>query len=342
MSENKAEVIVKPLSDNAFLAFFQKIWRWWLGVWYGFEEKHPKLAKILYQVFFFVVFSEGVTIVQILILIFLPYLLGLELAATEFMIPKLPITIAGFTYNWSFLGNEIAKDAAGEVIIGGGLGYFIAFKIATFIAQVINFPLQRNITYKSKGNPVYQAMWYFIGWVLINLACDAINNLWIPPAQQFLPPAITSILAMIAQGGIAMVIFFFIFLVIFPDQEKAAASARKKVEDLKAKGASEEEIKAAELKATILTEKANEDTARRNEIAAGSLANAKAVAWDSVNQNVAKLEAKGASAEEIEAAKKLADEKYAEAEEAAVKRDEAIKIHADIIAANEAAAKARA
>ena len=38
---------LKPLSNNGFLRFFQKIWRWWLGVWYGFCDKHPKLSKIL-------------------------------------------------------------------------------------------------------------------------------------------------------------------------------------------------------------------------------------------------------------------------------------------------------
>ena len=137
---------LKPLSENAFLRFFQKIWRWWLGVWYGFCDKHPKLSSVVYKVFFFIVFSEGVTIVQILILMFLPQLFGLELAAKEFMIPKVPIKLNDeFTYNWSFLGNEINYNKAGEVIIGGGLGYFLAFKIATFLAQVINFPLQRNI-----------------------------------------------------------------------------------------------------------------------------------------------------------------------------------------------------
>ena len=26
------------------------------------------------------------------------------------------------------------------------------------------FPLQRNITFKSHGNPVYQAVWYFLAW----------------------------------------------------------------------------------------------------------------------------------------------------------------------------------
>src|SRR5699024_12034369 len=64
----------------------------------------------------------------------------------------------------------------------------------SFLAQCINFPLQRNITFKSKGNPVYQAMWYFIAWVAISLICNGFNNLWMPIAQQYVAPAIYNLL----------------------------------------------------------------------------------------------------------------------------------------------------
>lgn len=348
MSEQKqAQVTVKPLSDNAFVAFFQKIWRWWLGVWYGFQDKHPKAAKWVYEIFFFVVFSNGVTIFQILVLIFLPYLFGIELAAVEFMIPKVPITVGDFTYNWSFLGNEVLYNKAGEVIIGGGLGYFLAFKIATFLAQCINLPLQRNITYKSKGNIWYQAMWYFIGWLLLNPACDAVNNLWIPLAGQWLEPMgllwLKDILAMMAQGGIAMTIFFFIFKVIFPDQEKMAQTAEKKVEALKAKGASEEVIAKAQLKATVLRENADEDKARRDEMAAVTLANAKAVSWNASKENLAKLQAKeGVSEEELAKAQAAVEERWAQALESAEKRDAAIAFYAQTQERINAARAARA
>ena len=38
----------------------------WMKIWGGFEEKHPKLAKWLYQIFYFFIFSMGVTILQYL------------------------------------------------------------------------------------------------------------------------------------------------------------------------------------------------------------------------------------------------------------------------------------
>lgn len=295
---------IKPLSENAFLRFFQKIWRWWLGVWYGFADKHPKLSKILYMVFFFIVFSEGVTIFQILVLIFLPHLFGIGLAGTEFMVPKVQITVGELTYYWSFLGNDIAYDKAGEVIIGGGLGYFLAFKIATFLAQVINFPLQRNITYRSHGNPWFQAMWYFIGWVLINIFCDAINNLWLPIVTYYTAPAVSAILAMIAQGGIAMVIFFFIFLIIFPDNDKMAKNARAKYEKLVAANAPAEKIEAAKAKMEEWETKAYKSNSEKEYFAAKSQVNAKAMKYFALVKSEEKAkteEEKAAYTEKIKA-----------------------------------------
>ncbi len=245
-TEKDLQLQLRPYSKNGFVAFFQKIWRGWLSAWYGFADKHPTFSNILYMVFFFIVFSEGVTIYQMLVLIFLPELFGIGLAGTDFMWPKIPISLFGVDYNWNILGYDIVYDKAGAVMIGGGLGYFIAFELATFTAQCINFPLQRNITYRSHGNPWYQAMWYFIGWVLVSLFCNAINGLWIPPASKIMAPWLYSILVMIAQGGISMVIFFFIFLVIFPDNNKVARKAKAKYEKLVAAKAPAAKIAKAE------------------------------------------------------------------------------------------------
>ena len=55
--------------------------------WADFEEKHPKLAKLLYQLFYFWVFSMGVTVLQYLMFTFLPYLFGIGLAGVEFVWP---------------------------------------------------------------------------------------------------------------------------------------------------------------------------------------------------------------------------------------------------------------
>ncbi len=198
--------------ENRFLA-------WWMPKWNDYKEKHPKGAKWIYQLFYFYVFSMGVTIFQYLAFTFLPYLFGIGLAGTEFMWPQVPVEIAGYEYTWNLLGYEVARNAAGEVIIGGGLGYFLSYEIGAFLAQCINFPLQRNITFKSKGKISWQIMWYFIAWVLISLFCNGINGLWLPIAQIYFTPAVYNILVTFITGGVSMVIYFFVFKIIFPEGE---------------------------------------------------------------------------------------------------------------------------
>lgn len=323
----QAEVKVKPLSENAFLAFFQKIWRWWLGVWYGFAEEHPKAASLIYMVFFFIVFSEGVTIWQYIVMTFLPYAFGYNPAHYEYW-GWAPFTIMGVPCT-------IFGDAK-------GLGYFIAYEIAVFTAQCINFPLQRNITYKSKGNPVWQAMWYFIGWVVISLL---MNLVW-GVCNCFLiawhwPDAVITLIKTVITGGVSMVVFFFIFMIIFPDMKKAAEDARKKAEAVKASGAPAEKIAEAEKNALAAEEAYKLDEARKNMISASSTADAKAVAWNALKGKLDKAKGK-ASAEEIAVLEKGVAEKYAQALEAAQKRDEAIATNENVIAEVEAARAARA
>ena len=187
--------------------------------WKKFEEKHPKVAKLLIQLLYFWVFSMGVTVLQYLMFTFFPYLFGIELAGKEFMWPQIPMHVFGFDYKWNILGYEVARNASGEVVIGGGLGYFLSYELGTFLAQCVNFPLQRNITFKSHGNVAWQIMWYFIAWVLISLACNGINGLWMPIAQQFFAPAVYNLLVTFITGGVSMVIYFFVNKIIFPEGE---------------------------------------------------------------------------------------------------------------------------
>ena len=189
-------------------------------IWTRFENTHPKLAKWLYQIFYFFVFSMGVTIFQYLIFTFMPGILGIGLAGTRFMWPQVEMNLFGVKFTWSLLGYEVLRDSSGAVVIGGGLGYFISYEVGSFLAQCINFPLQRNITFKSNGNPVYQAVWYFIAWIVISLICNGINNLWMPIAAVYVAPAIYNILVTFITGGVSMVIFFFVFKIIFPEKSE--------------------------------------------------------------------------------------------------------------------------
>lgn len=191
----------------------------WMKIWRRFEEKHTKLSKWVYQIFYFFVFSMMVTVFQYLVFTFLPEILGIGLAGTKFMWPQKSMHLFGVDFTWSLLGYNVLYDANGAVLIGGGLGYFISYEVGSFLAQCINFPLQRNITFKSKGNPLYQAMWYFIAWVVISLICNGFNNLWMPIASVYAAPAIYNLLVTFITGGVSMIIFFFVFKIIFPEGE---------------------------------------------------------------------------------------------------------------------------
>ena len=192
---------------------------WWMPKWNHFEKQHEKLSKWIYQIACFFAFSMGVTLFQYLVFTFMPSMLGIGLAGTEFMWPQKEVSILGVDFTWSLVGYNVLRDSAGAEIIGGGLGYFISYETGSFLAQCINFPLQRNITFKSKGNLVYQAMWYFIAWVLISLICNGFNNLWMPVAAAYVAPAVYNILVTFVTGGVSMVIFFFVFKIIFPEGE---------------------------------------------------------------------------------------------------------------------------
>lgn len=187
--------------------------------WTAFAASHQKAAKWIHQLAFFYLFSVSVTVFQYLMFTFLPYAFGVRLAGTEFMWPQISINIAGYSYKWNILGYDIIYNETGKVVIGGGLGYFLSFEIGTFLAQCINFPLQRNITFKSHGKISWQIMWYFIAWVLISLFCNAINGLWMPIAQQYFAPGVYNLLVTFITGGVSMVIYFFVYKIIFPEGE---------------------------------------------------------------------------------------------------------------------------
>lgn len=258
---------IKPLSQNAFVRFFQKIWRWWLGVWYGFAEKKPKLSAIMYKIFFFFVFSMGVTIWQFIIMAIVPEFLPKTEAVGW---PMIPIEAAGGR-NFIIFGDE------------NGWATFICFEIAVFTAQCINFPLQRNITYRSHGNPWFQAMWYFIGWVLVSIFTNAVWGL----CNAFLlhwgsPEIVNGLLKTVLTGGVSMVIFFFIFLIIFPDNNKIAKTSKAKYEKLVAANAPAEKIEAAKAKMELWAEKALKSNAEKDYAQAKSLVNSKAMKYFAV------------------------------------------------------------
>lgn len=167
--------------------------------------------KVIFQFVKFYLFSVLVTLLQYLLLTFLP---GIFYRHTDWCnIPcqighiKLGI-IDTYVFNYPVTGDEL-----------GGMGYFAAFALTLFIAQCVNFPMQRNITFKSHGNVAYQIMWYVIAWVVITVVCSALMSLYVPVLKSLLSPAVYNILITVINGGVQMVIYFPIYKIIFPEGE---------------------------------------------------------------------------------------------------------------------------
>ncbi|MCD8201179.1 MAG: hypothetical protein LUD47_03825 [Clostridia bacterium] len=325
---------LKPLSQNSFAAFWQRLYRAWLGVWYGFTAKHEKAGKIIYLIVFFLAFSIGVTIWQYIVMAFLPL-------AFESM------------NNGAFGWTPFELLGEGCTLIGDerGLGYFIAYEIAVFTAQCINFPLQRNITYRSHGNPWFQAMWYFIAWVIISFICGALWGLCHCVCDYWgLHNFIQAIIETIITGIISMIVFFFIFLLIFPNVDKFEKAKKEKLEKKRAALDADSENRrkqAACEKAGLVAIKAEET--RRVFYAEGeirnlkSLAEAKIATYYSLEREFKQIESgekkqsekKPVTAETVEKARR-------EAVEAVIKRDRGVPFQQAILDEIKAAREARA
>lgn len=173
--------------------------------WNNFESRH----KLLSQFVKFYLFSLLVTVLQYMMLTFLPEIFyrntdWCQIPCQLFHLSLGPVDTYVFDY-------PVTGDAT------GGMGYFAALVITLFVAQCINFPMQRNVTFKSKGNLYYQILWYVVAFVLITFTCSFLMGIYVPLCKKFFSPAIYNVLITFINGGIQMVIYFPIYKIIFPE-----------------------------------------------------------------------------------------------------------------------------
>ena len=210
--QRKSKEFWLKIRESAFCRFFILRWK-------RFSHLHPKGAELVVQIANFLIFSFSVTLWQFLVMLFLPYAFE-NLADKPFVWPKLTLWTwpDGTPAVFGIFNEPVLFDELGNVKIGGGLGNFIAFEIAVFTAQCINFPLQRNITFKSHGNPWWQAMWYFIGWVAVSIFTNALwGFLNIFCVYWNFANALTVFIKTNLTGFVSMVVFFIVFKIIFND-----------------------------------------------------------------------------------------------------------------------------
>lgn len=188
--------------------------------WNDFAEKHPKAAKWIREGGLFVIVSNLITVMKYFILLGLPYAFA-DLAGVEFGWPGIPVSLFGVDFDWNIFGYAVKYNDAGQVIVGGGLGYFVAYMIAMGIGEIINFPIQKNFVFRSKGNLGKQIVWYVLAFIVVNCIVNSINCVWTAVAGLFVSAFVYNIGTVILQGGISMVIFFFVNKIIFPEREAA-------------------------------------------------------------------------------------------------------------------------
>ncbi|WP_077612648.1 hypothetical protein [Clostridium sp. Marseille-P2415] len=189
--------------------------------WRAFSDKHPTIAQFL--IFFLV--SNGVTVLQMVLMPAFRNIFGMTaLVDTNFQIWHVGSNLDGTPY-------YIFNYAAGELSSGGGggLAYFLAVEITMGIAQVINFFLQRNVTFKANNNAAKAAMWYVIAYIIITIGAAALQGLYKAPIYNLFMnglklggggETIADVITMLINSAISFWVFFPIFKIIFKNDEK--------------------------------------------------------------------------------------------------------------------------
>ena len=188
--------------------------------WNGFAEKHPKAAEWVQKGGLFLIFSYVVTAIKALLLIFLPTLFYNMVGEQQFLFPGIPVTLLGVDFKLSIIGNALEYDAAGQAIINSGLAFTLANLTAIVFGECINFPLQRNVTFKSHGPLAPQIAMHGIATIAVFLVMNLFTCVWNPVtvaliANEGIRNVVSSIVTTIVTGGVAMVIIFFVDTKIF-------------------------------------------------------------------------------------------------------------------------------
>lgn len=192
------------------------------GLWARLKETHPALTEFI--VFFII--SNGVTVLQMIMMPAIKYLFSFtSLVSTNFQVLPIGHNLDGSVY-YVF---DYASGALGNGG-GGGLAYFLAVEITLLVAQIINFFLQRKVTFKSEVNIAKAAFWYFIAWILISIGAAALQGLYKTPIYNFFMEllgngtgmTVADIITMLINCVISFWVFFPIMKVIFKDKNTEA------------------------------------------------------------------------------------------------------------------------
>ncbi|MCP1110419.1 hypothetical protein [Ohessyouella blattaphilus] len=180
--------------------------------WETFQNKYPGISRLL----LFFVLSNGVTLMQLLLMPLVKSLFGLtSLIDINFQVGAVG---KGHPQYYVFDYAKGALAAGG----GGGLAYFLAVQMTLAAAQVINFFLQRNITFKATNSVKKAAMWYIIAYLFITLGAAVLQGFYKQPIYEYFISSIGSggeiiadIITMLINSVISFWVFYPIMKIIF-------------------------------------------------------------------------------------------------------------------------------
>ena len=172
-----------------------------------FAQKHPKAAQWIREGGLFIIFSYVVTFIKYLLLTFLPGFYRGIVGDVEWVWPGIKTQMFGVPFTLALIGNSLAD---------GGLAFTLANYTSIILGECINFPLQRNVTFRSHGPVLPQIGFHALGTIGVMLVMNLFTCIWNPVTAAFgIPDAVRNIVTTIATGGVAMVIIFAIDKTIF-------------------------------------------------------------------------------------------------------------------------------
>ena len=179
----------------------------------SFAEKHPKAAEWVRKGGLFLIFSWAVTALKAIILMFLPTLYHGVVGDVEWLFPGIPVELFGVGFKLSIIGNALEVGADGAFLVNSGLAFTLANLTAIFFGECINFPLQRNVTFKSHGPLGPQIGLHLLATIAVFLVMNLFTCVWNPVTvalihSEALRNTVSSIVTTVVTGGVAMVIIF--------------------------------------------------------------------------------------------------------------------------------------
>ncbi len=173
----------------------------------SFAEKHPKAAQWIREGGLFLIFSYVVTFLKWGLLTFLPALFHGMVGDVAWAWPGIETQVFGVPLTLAVIGNSLAD---------GGLAFTLANFTSIILGECINFPLQRNVTFRSHGPIVPQILCHFAGALGVFFVMNLFTCIWNPVTAAFnVPDGIRNIVTTVVTGGVSMVIIFAIDKTIF-------------------------------------------------------------------------------------------------------------------------------